>query len=231
MTQRKFPVHNARGITLIEIMVVMAIAAGIAITMMNAARSLDIFPSRSEVMSFSGAIKSAYDRSVLTGLRYDVVLDIDKGSYSLECTDQTSVVFRKVDESASERAFRHKKGDDQFAQNQENLGDRTRRRSTDDGPTPQSPNMKSCDDHIVPSHTFDRGLVIDRVQTSRMKSPVDEGQVRIAVFPNGTIEPAVIWISNKRKNWTLIVQEMTGKVEVLSGEERRVRDVFEVEED
>src|SRR5690625_3798976 len=221
MTQRKFPVHNARGITLIEIMVVMAIAAGIAITMMNAARSLDIFPSRSEVMSFSGAIKSAYDRSVLTGLRYDVVLDIDKGSYSLECTDQTSVVFRKVDESASERAFRHKKGDDQFAQNQENLGDRTRRRSTDDGPTPQSPNM----------NTFDRGLVIDRVQTSRMKSPVDEGQVRIAVFPNGTIEPAVIWISNKRKNWTLIVQEMTGKVEVLSGEERRVRDVFEVEED
>lgn len=231
MKERKYPSTNARGITLIEIMVVMAIAAGVAVTMMNAARSLDIFPSRSEVMSFSGAIKSAYDRSVLTGLRYDVVLDIDKGSYSLECTEETSVVFRKVDESASERAFRHKQGDDQFAQNQESLGDRTRRRSTDEGPTPQSPNMKTCEDHVIPSHTFDRGLVIDRVQTSRMKSPVDSGQVRIAVFPNGTIEPAVVWISNKRKSWTLIVHEMTGKVEVLSGEERRISDVFEVEED
>lgn len=231
MTQRKISRHNARGITLIEIMVVMAIAAGIAVTMMNAARALDIFPSRSEVMNFSGAIKSAYDRAVLTGLRYDVVLDIDKGAYSLECTEETSVVFRNLDESASERAFRHKHGDDQFAEEQESQGDRARRRASDEGETPQSANMKSCEDHVVPSHTFDRGLEIDRVQTSRNTHPVDSGQVRIAVFPNGTIEPAAIWLSNSRKKWTLIVHEMTGKVEVLSGEEDRVSDIFEVEED
>lgn len=212
-------------------MVVMAIAAGIAIVMMNSARTLDIFPSRSEVMNFSGAIKSAYDRSVLTGMRYDVVIDIDANAYSLECTDETSVVFRNLDESASERAFRHKHGDDQFAQGGESHGDRTRRQSQDDGPTPQSDNMKGCEDHVVPSHTFERGLVIERVQTSRTERPVDSGKIRIAVFPNGTIEPAAIWVANKRKQWTLIVHEMTGRVEVLTGEEDRVDDIFEVEED
>lgn len=212
-------------------MVVMAIAAGIAIVMMNSARTLHIFPSRSEVMNFSGAIKSAYDRSVLTGMRYDVVIDIDKNAYSLECTDETSVVFRNLDESASEKAFRHKHGDDQFAQGGESQGDRTRRQSRDDEPTPQSDNMKSCEDHVIPSHTFERGLVIERVQTSRTPRPVDSGQVRIAVFPNGTIEPAAIWVSNKRKEWTLIVHEMTGRVEVLTGEEDRIDDIFEVEED
>lgn len=217
--------------TLIEIMVVMAIAAGIAVVMMNAARTLDIFPSRSEVMNFSGAIKSAYDRSVLTGMRYDVVIDIDKGAYSLECTDETSVVFRNLDESASERAFRHKNGDDQFAEGSKGQGERAQRQGAADEPTPQSDNMKSCDDHVVPSHTFERGLTIERVQTSRTPDPIESGQVRIAVFPNGTIEPAAIWVANKRKKWTLIVHEMTGRVEVLNGEEERIDDIFEVEED
>lgn len=227
----KYPWTNERGITLIEIMVVMAIAAGIAIVMMNSARTLDIFPSRSEVMNFSGAIKSAYDRSVLTGMRYDVVIDIDQNSYSLECTDETSVVFRNLDESASEKAFRHKHGDDQFADGGESQGERTRRRSLDDEPTPQSDNMKGCDDHVIPSHTFERGLEIERVQTSRTTRPVESGKIRIAVFPNGTIEPAAIWVANQRKQWTLIVHEMTGRVEVLTGEEDRIDDIFEIEED
>lgn len=218
--------------TLIELMVVMSLAAGIALLMLNAAKSMDIYPQRSEVMKFAGSIKSAFDRSALTGLRYDIIINLDDESYSLECTEESSVVQRNTDESASDRAFRNRRGEDPFAENKgEKQGDRTRRQVAADEATPSSPNMTTCDDQILRGYQFKRGIDIERIQTARTKDPVDEGIVRIAVFPNGTIEPAVIWLSAGGKMWTFLVHEMNGRVEVLSGEETQLRDFFEVEED
>lgn len=224
--------NNQRGMTLIELIIVMAIAAGIATVMLNAARSMNIFPARSEVLKFSGAIKSAFDRSALTGLRYDIVLDLDGNAYSLECTDKSSVVQRNTEESASDRAFGRRRGGDPFAaETDESQGSRTRRQSAPDEDTPASPNMSGCEDQVVRGLTFKRGVEIERVQTARTKDPVDEGTVRIAVFPNGTIEPAAIWLDAAGKKYTLLVHEMTGRVEIVLGEEQRLRDFFEVEED
>lgn len=222
---------NERGVTLIELIMVMAIGAGIAAVMLTAAQSMNIFPARSEVLKFAGSIKSAYDRSALTGLRYDVVLDLDAESYSLECTDKTSVVHRNTEETAADRAFRNRRGDDPFARTDESQGERSRRQTSDEE-TPASPNMQSCDDQVIRGHAFKRGVSIERVQTMRAgKDPVDEGTVRIAVFPNGTIEPAIIWLDAAGRKYTLFVHEMTGRVEVVSGEEERIRDFFEIEED
>lgn len=222
---------NARGMTLIELIMVMAIAAGIAAVMLTAAQSMNIFPARSEVLKFAGSIKSAYDRSALTGLRYDIVIDLDQESYALECTDETSVVHRNTDETAADRAFRNRRGDDPFARTDESQGDRARRQTSDEE-TPASPNMRSCDDQVIRGHTFERAVDIERVQTARTgRDPIDEGTIRIAVFPNGTIEPAIIWLDAAGRKYTLFVHEMTGRVEVVSGEEERIRDFFEIEED
>lgn len=218
--------------TLIELMVVMSLAAGIALLMLNAAQSMNLYPTRSEVMKFSGSIKSAFDRSAITGLRYDIVINLDNESYSLECTEDPSVVRRNLEETAAQRAFRNRQGDDPFADRSgETQSERTRRQVAVDEPTPGSPNMAGCDDQILRDYQFKRGIDIERVQTARTKDPVDEGIVRIAVFPNGTIEPAAIWISAGGKKWTFLVHEMTGRVEVISGEETRLRDFFEIEED
>lgn len=218
--------------TLIELIVVLALAAGIALVMVNAAQSMNIYPARSEIMKFAGSIKSAYERSALTGLRYDIIVNLDDESYALECTDESSVVHRDTDETAADRAFRNRRNQDPFATNTgESQGDRTRRQVAVDEPTPASPNMKGCDDQILRGYTFKRGIDIQRIQTARTKDPVDEGIVRIAVFPNGTMEPAVIWLDSGGKKWTFMVHEMTGRVEVISGDESRVRDFFEIEED
>lgn len=227
---------SARGFTLIELIVVLAIAAGIAIVMLGAARSLGVYPVRSEVMKFAGSLKSAYERSVLTGLRFDIVIDIDANEMRLECSDDPSVVQRNLNESASDRAFRNRRNQDAFAVKPDEDRRAARAREEEekkraDEVTPASATMKGCDDELVRNHTLKRGITIDAVQTLRTKEPVDSGVVRIAVFPNGTMERSAIWISAGEKKWTFLVHEMTGRVEVLASDERQLRDFFVVEED
>lgn len=234
--RRLYRHSSARGFTLIELIVVLAIAAGIAIVMLGAARSLGVYPVRSEVMKFAGSIKSAYERSVLTGLRFDIVLDIDANTLRLECSDDPSVVQRNLHETASDRAFRNRNNQDAFAvkPDEDRRTARARRdeeRRLANEVTPASANMKSCDDELVRTHALKRGITLDAVQTQRTKDPVDSGVVRIAVFPNGTMERAAVWISAGDKKWTFLVHEMTGRVEVLSSDERRLRDFFHVEEE
>lgn len=213
-----------RGFTLIELIVVLAIAAGIGVTILGAARSLNLFPTRGEVMKLSGAIRNAYERSALTGMRYDIILNIGANQLTLQCSSDLSAARRQTQETASQRAFRNR-NTDPFAAGSDSA------QQAEDAIENASAGMSACDDTVVRGFTMERGLTIERVQTARTKDPVDEGQVPIAVFPNGTIEPAVIWIAAGEQKWTLFIHEMTGRVEVVSGEERRVTDFFEVEEE
>ncbi len=234
----KAPQRSPRGITLIELIIVLAIAAGIAVTLLRAGKSMDVFPARAEIMNFAGAIKSSYDRSILTGLRYEIVLDLDENKYSLECTDKSSIVYRNLNETASQKAFRERNEQDPFARTTEQADGKKKRKTQkelrqeqEDRKTDASPNMATCDDQVVKSHNFDRGVTFDRARTSRMKDPVKSGKVRIAVFPNGTMEPAVIWLTRGEKTCTVLVHEMTGNVEVVTGDERRIQSLFEVVEE
>ena len=214
----------ARGFTLIELIVVLALAAGLAVTMLSAARALNVFPARAEVLKLAGAIRSAYQRSALTGMRYDIVVSVGANELSLECSNDLSAARRQEEETASQRAFRNR-NTDPFAQQNDELDDDV---IVDEN---AGAGMSACDDSVVRAVTLERGVVIDRVQTARTTDPIQEGTVRIAVFPNGTIEPAVLWVSSGSKKWTLFVHEMTGRVEVVSGDERIVTDFFEVEEE
>lgn len=216
---------NARGFTLIELIFVLAIAAAAAVGMLSAARAMNAFPTRGEVMKLAGAIRSAYERSALTGMRYDIVVNVGDNQLSLECSSDLRAAQRQTEESARQRAFRNR-NDDPFAPSTDDRDARS-----EESEAPASPGMSKCDDTVIRGVKLERGLRIDRIQTARTKDPVDEGQVRIAVFPNGTIEPAVIWLSSDSRKWTLFVHEMSGRVEVISGEERSVRDFFDIEEE
>lgn len=226
-----FSTHtNRRGFTLIELIMVLALAAGIAVTMMSAAKSLNALPARGEVMKVAGAIRSAWERSALTGMRYDIVVNVGAGTLTLECSTDLSAARRKDEETARQRAFAHR-NQDPFATNTDSRSSGRRARREDEVETDASPGMSACDDSVLRGVKLERGLVIERVQTARSKDPVTEGSVRIAVFPNGTIEPAILWVGSGSRKWTLFVHEMSGRVEIIAGEERRTNDFFELEEE
>lgn len=208
---------DPRGMTLLEIIVALAIAAAMLLLVVRMISGMTGSGTRSEVMHIAGAIRYSYGRAAINGWRYDVVVDISGNSYRIECSEKRSTIERTINEQTSgkERAFGGRDEDDEpFATNSAETA------------------LTSCSDAIVPDHTFERNVKVVRVQTSRTPEPIEEGETKIAIFPNGVIERAVIWLEGPRgRAYTLYTDEMTGRVLVRSGEEEPPDNYFELEED
>lgn len=203
--------------TLLEIMVVLAIAGAMMLLVVRMISGMTGSGTRSEVMHLAGAIRYSYGRAAINGWRYDVVVDISGNSYSIECSEKNSTIERTINEQTAgkERAFGSRDDDEELFGN---------------GDTDAA--LSSCSDAIVPDRSFERDVRVVRVQTSRTPEPLEEGIAKIAIFPNGMIERAVIWLEGPRNRaYTLYTDEMTGRVLVRSGNEEPPDNFFELEED
>lgn len=231
------PTHRTyvggRGFTLIELIVVLAIAAGLIVVILGAVRSVSGAPVRTEIMRFSGAMRSAYQRAAINGERYDIVLNIDDNSYQLQCSDQLLAAERQLESNARQRAFGRNERDP-FAEETEEAEAPRRDNSLAEEPlvhTAAGEGMGGCSDELLQARTLERDIEIVRVQTERTGEPVEEGIVNIAIFPNGTMERSAIWLRHGEKHWTFLIDEMTGQIEIAAEELERLDDYFVVRED
>lgn len=209
---------DERGVTLIEILVALAIAAALLALVSRLVVSMTGSGTRTEVMHVAGAIRYAYGRAAINGWRYDVVINLDDNSYRITCSEERSTVDRARDDdkAGAKRAFR--KRDDEASP----FEDASREQSK----------LESCSDAIVQDRKLERKVEFLRVQTARTEEPVDAGEVAIAIFPNGMIERSVIWLRGPRdRAYTLYLDEMTGRVRVQAGDEDPPDHYFEIEED
>ena len=231
--------RSARGFTLIEIIVALAIAGGVLVTVLIAVNGLMGNPAKTEVMRFAGAIRYAYGEAAIRSHRYDIVMDLDAGSYSLACSEDNVLVIRELPgQSASQRAFgRNRDRGDAFAQQDPNEQRALRRTRDGTAGDPRSiaaerqpDHISGCDSAMIQTVAFERGVRIVRVRTSRSPDAIEDGTARIAIFPDGTMERAIIWLETEQgRKFTLLTDEMTGRIEIVAGDIDRVEDFFRVE--
>ncbi len=75
-------------------------------------------------------------------------------------------------------------------------------------------------------------VIVDSVMTTHQREPWEEGQATIEFFPDGFVEPAMIWLSIEEKDaaTTLTISPMTGRVRTYSERLEVPRDFLEEEE-
>ena len=169
-------------------------------------------------------IEYVYGRAAINGVRYQLVIDLDGNAYWAECSEDMIVLSEGLsggtvgEDDSSERPSRYDEDDeeaDPFGMNLE--------ASWDD-----------CSDDLVPSRTLREGIVIDRVLTTHQTEPYIEGTATIGFFPNGFVEPSIIWLREEEHEdagMTLFIEPMTGTVRIESGLAEVPDDFLEVEED
>lgn len=238
---------NARGMTLIELMIVIAIIAvatsGVLVSFRQVARTT----ARSAAAKLSAGIRYVYDQSVVTGKYYRLAIDLDKGSYKVERSDDRFyLVAEKERAPGNGRAFDADAETKMLDEEEAKERDNTRGIAKQLQPPPQlkRAHFQSFQDAMLPTVQM-KGAWIRDVYTPRQREPYSEGKAYLYFFPDGHTEQAALHIvSGKRPAedqpmpkpedvdvYTLFVHPLTGRVEMKNGDQEVRRDFDQTDEE
>lgn len=198
--------RSPRGMTLLELIVVMAILVaviGVSIAGVSRLKSVRL---RSETNRMAAAIRHTYNRAAAHGLYMRMVFDLDDESYWVEAADRPVFISKRKREEGEEL---HEKLPDPVPADEEEDPEIARARKR---------RAKYQEDGVIERIKFDNGIEIDGVLTSGQEDVFQSGRAYVHFFPQGFVEPALIYTTDGEGTYyTLRVNPLTGKVARSSG--------------
>lgn len=186
--------HHQRGLTLLELMIVISVVMmvmGLGVAGLDRMSSVQL---RTQTNKLAAAIRHAYNRSSAHGLYVRMVFDLDAEQYWAEASAVPMFLPSKKLEEGDE-------ADKEQELEEEKDGKPLKRRA------------KYQRDGVIPLVKLIRGIGIDGVLTTSQKDVFEHGKAYIHFFPNGFVEPALIYMTDGDGTYyTLIISPMTGKV-------------------
>lgn len=213
MRARRRPSRVARGLTLIELTIIVAIIglmAGLSLVSVNA---LGHSYLRSESVSLAGAIKECYDRSIMEKRVQRIVFDLAEDTWWVEATDDPYAL--DIDRLAA-------------ADDADELADLNEEPDFDEE-TPEEVRAaimgsQSATFELDPAFEGKKKLQGDvhfgRVWTGMREEPFEKGLIFLHFFRGGFTEPLQLELfdgdpdGDDKEYLTLLVRPLTGKVRI-----------------
>ena len=205
--------------TLIELMVVMVLIALVVGSAAAGFRSLAKSDLRSSAAKMAGAIRYLFDRASTTGRVHRLVLDMDKGRYWAEVSDDRFIMAggRETEESRKKEADKlAKEAEDAKKRSEEKSGlDEMQARYRPEEFRPRRARFGTFKETVVKPVDL-KGTLIADVYTPRLDEPLDVGQGFIYFFPLGMTEAAIVHLTDKKREAvdSLVVHPLTGRVQI-----------------
>lgn len=227
-----------RGMTLIEIMVVLAIMGAMMVVLLGSSLLKSTSArTREAAVEVMATLRGAYNMTTMSGKHHRVVFDLDEQVYYIEiCTGKQAL----------------KKGDKEEVLDQEEFGklrERLERPDTSDinseiiqaeSPEaaleaaaalagirvgtarcqPATQTLSGQTSKTGNKHKLDteRGIRIKELHVQHLSEPMDEGIVSINFFPAGSAERAAVQVGNTDKEvFTILLHGLTSRVEFRQG--------------
>ncbi len=225
---------RARGFTLIEMVVALAIIAVLFAAVIIGVGSLTGAKAKEAATELTGVIRSLYDTANLTGKTCRLVFELpsekDTGgavTYHAECAKSGLTAAKNRDEEqkdASKEGHPRKKKDRLDEDDK-----RFTRSDSDDAPTLQElmAREKARVDEAAKFSTFTTEQIPARtlpdsvrvwVWTKSLRAATKSGPAYLYFFPQGFTERAQVYVRQGPNVWTLSVSPLTGKVASASEE-------------
>lgn len=222
-----------RGLTLIEIIIALLIAAVLFGAVVSGIGALTGTKAKASASELAGIIRSLYDTAALTGKTCRLVFEMppakseDPVRYHAECAE--SGVTTSRDREAALRD-ENKVRDDEKRENSRK-DERHNFTSRDSGGAPSLQDLMEQEQGRVEqsarysSYTAEElaprelaGAVSLSVWTRHQRTAVDQGVAYLYFFPQGYTEKAQVYVKQGDNVWTLVIAPLTGKVTIVPEE-------------
>ena len=200
---------QARGFTLIEVLIVVSVIAVMAFAAAPAVNSFTGANARASASEIAGAYRYLFDTAALRHQTCRMVLDLDSREWWAECTAaapggrRTQPVMGKDgvaedDEASLARSF----SDEPDAEKRKFLA-RAR--------------FAEFKDQQVKRRKLRGGATFEKVWTPRQRDPQQKGKAYVYLYPQGVADKAQIPVADGSSVYTVVTQPFTGRARVVSG--------------
>ena len=209
-----------RGFSLIEIMVVIAILAGLVGAVTVGARGLQRSEMKRTASRLAGAMRFCFDRALTTGRTYRIVVDLDEQKYWAEATDERFLLpLDKQRALEEEQEDRRKEADEPepLAGAAEDPLAALGIPKDVSGRLPRA-RFEEFKSAALGTVSLDRARVLG-VWTAGAEERQTEGKAMLYYFPQGFAERSIVHIGTADGvNFSLVQHPLTGKVSISASE-------------
>ncbi|HVJ64997.1 MAG TPA: type II secretion system protein [Bdellovibrionota bacterium] len=195
---------SKRGFTLLEILLVVALIAILAVVLIPRVSTVLRVGVQSSVRRFAAMVKYTYDQSVMTGKVHRIHIDLDKQTWTVEATEIGKLPHQKAAEEFLPP------GVSQFDLDEYDK-DKKDKKQGDDADFSA---IKGDIDVAVPKGV--RIIAIDSWRLEKSENPATRGEVSIYAFPNGYIDDAIVYLGEMGKEnqqqFKVSISSLTGRV-------------------
>lgn len=213
---------HSGGFTLIELLLVLAIVALLAGLSIRGLRSLARSDLRASVSHLSGAMRYLFDRASTTGKYHRLVIDIEKGRYWAEVSDDQFYLPREPETESSQKKLAELEArlDQKEASRKEMAeaaGDLDMTKVLPMDFRPKRARFAAFKESTLKPVTLKNTTVMD-VYTPRVADPVTKGRAYVYFFPLGQAEPAIVHLSDPSGEtiYSLVIHPVTGRVRIIN---------------
>ena len=201
--------RQARGFTLIEVLIVVAVIAVMAAAAAPAVNSLTGASARASAGEIAGAYRYLFDTAALRHETCRLVLDLDAREWWAECT-QAAPGGRRGQPVVAK---------DGTAEDDE----RELARGFSDEPDPEKRRFLSrarfaeFKDRQVQKRKLRGSVAFDKVWTPRQRDVQSKGRAYVYFYPQGQGDRAQIPLVDGGNAYTVLTQPLTGRARVVPG--------------
>jgi general secretion pathway protein H len=205
---------RARGMTLIEVSIALAIAGLMVAVAIPAIGNVTRADLRQKAGQLAGAVRSMYGATALAGKSCRLVFDLDAGTYQAECAKGAVRLSREGERSRN--------GVRELSKEEELLADSKGKESlSEEDKTRLELLQKSAfqASSAVPVTQLGKTVQFDGIWIQHQPERYVAGKAFLYFWPSGLTESASIQLEQGEDVISLIVSPLTGRVQVISGRE------------
>jgi len=202
---------RARGMTLIEVGIAMAIAAALLAMAIPAISNVTRVQLRQKTGQLAGGIRSLYGASALAAHSCRMVFDIDNSAYWSECAEG-AVRLERGGELSSGGSRRDSREEEVLASIRASSGNEEDQVKLE---LAQKSAFKPTND--VPKTTLGASVRFQDVWVQHQPEKYTAGKAYLYFWPSGLTEVASIHVKQGDDVNSLIVAPLSGRVRIVSG--------------